>query len=95
MGLLVNGNFGRFVYLCPKKKENTQMSSEIGAFLPKIGRKRWVLEQIGVIISAGCTKFFDFFENGEFVTIYVIKWYLLPQNLRFFPIFPVFSLQNR
>ena len=72
----------------------TLEKTKIAVFRPQKGVDRAFLAQNDVPISAGCTKFLPFRKNREFITIYVIKWYLLPQNSRFYSFFALFSLQN-
>ena len=70
-----NGNFVVFVYSYVKKQKHTHKNAKNTDFALLKPPKAGVWGRIGVLISAGCTKFSPSGKNPKFITIYVKKWY--------------------
>lgn len=89
-----NGIFGVFEYSYAKKHIFAQKSVKKAIFAPRSDPETGFWTGLGWSVSDGCTNFLQKSKIGDFITIYVKKWYFSAENTPIFCKKSVFSLQN-
>lgn len=89
-----NGIFDVFEYSYAKKHIFAQKSVKKAIFAPRSDPETGFWTGLGWSVSDGCTNFLQKSKIGDFITIYVKKWYFSAENTPISCKKSVFSLQN-